>query len=205
MDNEINLKEDMEIQKQARKALTQCMRLITRGEFHGVYFETNLAINQDDLVTGLACIKCFTRLFELTHNTQFLDHARTAAWHVLSYMWGNGIYDRLNNCITGGIPVTTYKGLGFPVIGGSELCQTIVALLELSQFDQTFLPYAEAALGYHSQYLYESNRHIGATHEIVWGIGENWSTSTSADFASYATGPFIRALYLYEKLKREKK
>ncbi|NVM31909.1 MAG: hypothetical protein HWN65_23920 [Candidatus Helarchaeota archaeon] len=189
---------EKDLQIRALKAINQCIRLLARGEFYGVYFETNLAINQDDLVTGLACIKCHSRLYKLTHDKKYLNNARIAAWHVLSYMWGNNIYDRLNNCITGGIPVTTYKSLGFPVIGGSELCQTIEALLELSRFDNTFFPHAVAALGYHSNYLYESNRYIGATHEIIWGIGENWSTSTSADFASYATGPFIRALYLYK-------
>ena len=189
------------LERQALKAIKQCSRLLSRGEYFGVYFETNLAINQDDLVTGLACIKCFTRLYELTNDRHFLDDAEKAAWHVLSYMWGNEIYDRLNNRITGGLPVTTYKSLGFPVIGGSELCQAIEVLLELSRFNKKFLPFAEAVLGYHSHYLYESNRHIGATHEIIWGIGENWSTSTSADFASYATGPLIRAFYLYSQLK----
>ncbi|MHA1131065.1 MAG: hypothetical protein ACTSRC_15925 [Candidatus Helarchaeota archaeon] len=189
--NEDNLKE------RALGAIEQCIRLLDRGEYYGVYFETNLAIHQDDLVTGLACIKCFTRLYELTHNATYLVTAQIAAWHVLSYMWGNGVYDQLNNCITGGIPVTTYKSLGFPVIGGSELCQTIEALLELSRFDRSFLRYARAAFSYHSHYLYESTPELSATREIIWGIGGNWSTSTSADFASYATGPFIRALYLY--------
>ncbi len=188
--------EDDDIQKRALQAINKCNVLLNRGEHYGLYFETDLAINQDDLVTGLACIKCYTRLYKLTGDLKYLKNARIAAWHIISYMWGNNVYDRLNNCITGGIPVTTYKSLGFPVIGGSELCQTIEALLELSQFDIRFLHHALAALSYHSNYLYESNRYIGATHEIIWGIGENWSTSTSADFASYATGPFIRALYL---------
>ncbi len=186
----------------ALNAIERCIRLLDRGEYYGVYFETNLSIHQDDLVTGLACIKCFTRLYELTHDATYLVTAQIAAWHVLSYMWGNGIYDQLNNCITGGLPVTTYKSLGFPVIGGSELCQTIEVLLELSRFDRSFLRYARAALSYHSHYLYESTAEIGATREIIWGIGENWSTSTSPDFASYATGPFIRALYLYSQLKK---
>lgn len=190
-----------EIKECGLGAVDQCLRLMDRGEFYGMYFETDLAQNQDDLVTGLACIKCFTRLYELTKDANYLISAQIAGWHVLSYMWGNNTYDRLNNCITGGIPVTTYKSLGFPVIGGSELCQTIEVLLELAHFDKMFLPYARAALSYHSQYLYESTSEIGATREIIWGLGENWSTSTSADFASYATGPFIRALYLYSKLK----
>ncbi len=195
---------DNDSKERGLKAIEQCILLMDRGEYYGLYFETNLSIHQDDLVTGLACIKCFTRLYELTQDTSYLVNAQIAAWHVLSYMWGNNVHDQLNHCITGGIPVTTYKGLGFPVIGGSELCQTIEALLELSYFDKSFLPYARAALSYHSQYLYESTPQISATREIIWGIGENWSTSTSVDFASYATGPLIRALYLYEKLKIKK-
>ena len=95
--------------------------------------------------------------------------------------------------------------MGYPVIGGSELCQAIEGLLELSFWDPSFLKYAEAGMGYHSHYMYFRYKNDRATREIMWGTMENWSTSRSADFASYATGPFIRSLYLYEKLTKKKK
>ncbi len=184
----------------AKKALQACVKLLEDGEYYGVYFETDAANRQGDLVTAIACIKCFSKVYELTKEEEWLDHARRAAWHLLSYMWGTGVRDTKNNVITGGMPVTTYKSMGFPVIGGSELCQAIEGLLELSLWDRTFLVYAEAGLGFHSHYMYFKHNDDRGTNEIMWGTLENWSTSTSVDFASYATGPLIRSLYLYSKL-----
>ncbi len=183
-----------------KKGLLSCIKLLEDGEYYGVYFETDAANRQGDLVTAIACIKCFSKAYELTKEEKWLDHARRAAWHLLSYMWGTGVRDRKNNVITGGMPVTTYKSMGFPVIGGSELCQAIEGLLELSFWDRTFLVYAEAGLGFHSHYMYFQHNDDRGTNEILWGTLENWSTSTSVDFASYATGPLIRSLYLYSKI-----
>jgi hypothetical protein len=191
---------DEKILDAGSKAIQGCLKLLEDGEYYGVYFETDAANHQGDLVTAIACIKCFSKLYELTHEEQWLTHARNAAWHMLSYMWGTGVQDSKNNVITGGLPVTTYKSMGYPVIGGSELCQAIEGLLELSMWDRTFLKYAEAAMGYHSHYIYFQHKKDRATHEIMWGTMENWSTSRSADFASYATGPLIRSLFLYDNL-----
>ncbi len=186
--------------KAGETALAGCLNLLKDGEYYGVYFETDAANNQGDLVTAIACIKCFSRIYELTKEDTWLDNARAAAWHLLTYMWGTGVIDSGNNEITGGMPVTTYKSMGFPVIGGSELCQAIEGLLELSMWDGSFLVYAKAGLGFHSHYMYFQHKNDRATHEIIWGMQENWSTTTTVDFASYATGPFIRSLYLYEKI-----
>ena len=120
----------------------------------------------------------------------------------MTYMWGTGAVDNLNNRITSGVPVTTYKSMGFPVIGGSELCQAAEGLLELAEFNGEFLKYAEAVLGFHSTYLNFVEGEFRGTHEIIWGTSGNWSTTASFDLASYATGPLIRSLYLYSKLKK---
>ncbi|MBN2156105.1 MAG: hypothetical protein JW776_08680 [Candidatus Lokiarchaeota archaeon] len=193
------------IQDAGSAALHACLNLLEDGEYYGIYFETDAANHQGDLVTAVGCIKCFSKLYELTKENEWLDHARSAAWHLLSYMWGSGVRDIKNNIITGGLPVTTYKSMGFPVIGGSELCQAIESLLELAIWDRTFLKYAEAGFGFHSHYMYFQHNQDRATNEIMWGTLENWSTSTSVDFASYATGPFIRALYLYNVILNRKK
>jgi hypothetical protein len=143
-------------------------------------------------------------MYDLTQQEKWLKQARNAAWHMLSYMWGTGVQDTKQKVVTGGLPVTTYKSMGFPVIGGSELCQAIEALLELSEFDLSFLIYAEAGMGYHSEYMEFQKNDDRATYEIMWGSLNNWSSTQTPDLASYATGPIIRSLYLYSKLLKMK-
>jgi len=181
------------------KALEKCNSLQDRNEYYGMYFETNLAINQADLVTAIACIKCYCKLYELIDDETYLARAQKAAWHIISTMWSN-IYDKKGKNITGGLLVTTYKGMGFPVIGGSELCQAFEVFCELSKYDPQFLVFAKALLGYCLNYLIrEGNRSLGI-YEIMFGYTDNWSTSVSADFASYASGPFIRGVFLLNLL-----
>ncbi len=185
------------------KALERCIQLQERNEYYGMYFETDLSINQADLVTAIACIKCYCKLYEILHKEKYLMSAKRAAWHVISGMWGD-IKDKKNKPITGGLLVTTHKNLGFPVIGGSELCQTFEAFCELSKYDSEFLRFTEALLGFCQNYLiYEGERTLGI-YEIIFGYSDNWTSSCSADFASYASGPFIRGLYLLNNLKIQK-
>lgn len=195
---------DVNIQNAGLKAIEACEKLLRSGEYYGVYFETDAANHQGDLVTAIACIKSFCRMYELTQQEKWLKLAQDAAWHMLTYMWGTGVQDTKQKVVTGGLPVTTYKSMGFPVIGGSELCQAIEGLLELSEFDPSFLIYAEAGMGYHSEYMEFRNNEDRATFEIMWGTLDNWSSTQTPDLASYATGPFIRSLYLYSKLLSRK-
>lgn len=192
---------DVKIQNAGQKAIQACEKLMHSGEYYGVYFETDAANHQGDLVTAIACIKCLCRMYGLTQGEQYLKQARNAAWHMLTYMWGTGVQDTKQKVVTGGLPVTTYKSMGFPVIGGSELCQAIEGLLELSEWDPSFLIYAEAGMGYHSEYMLFQKEGDRATHEIMWGGLDNWSSTQTPDMASYATGPLIRSLYLYSKLR----
>ncbi len=159
----------MNIQNAGLKAIEACENLLRSGEYYGVYFETDAANHQGDLVTAIACIKCFCRMYELTQQEKWLKLAQDAAWHMLTYMWGTGVQDTKQKVVTGGLPVTTYKSMGFPVIGGSELCQAIESLLELSEFDSSFLIYAEAGMGYHSEYMEFRKNGDRATYEIMWG------------------------------------
>ncbi|MHA1109905.1 MAG: hypothetical protein ACTSRE_02295 [Promethearchaeota archaeon] len=194
---------DVNVQNAGLKAIQACDKLMQSGEYYGVYFETDAANHQGDLVTAIACIKCLCRIYELTRQEKWLKQARNAAWHMLSYMWGTGVQDTKQKVVTGGLPVTTYKSMGFPVIGGSELCQAIEGLLELAEWDRSFIKYAEAGMGYHSEYMQFQNKDDRGTYEIMWGGLDNWSTTQTPDLASYATGPFIRSLYLYSKLLKE--
>lgn len=182
----------------AEKGLKSLPKLLNRESYHGVYFETDLSIEQDDLVTALACVSCYSTLYELTNDSTYLNRGRHAANHGLSYMWQDGTIDSRGNNIGGAVTVTTYRSLGFPVIGGSEQCQFIEAMLEISKFDKRYLRFAEAGFNFHSQYLWDN----GGTWEINWGHGGDWTTSHSLDYASYAAGPLIHALYLYEHLKQ---
>jgi hypothetical protein len=185
------------------KALERCNLLQQKNEYYGMYYETDLSINQADLVTALACIKCYCKLYEIFEKEDYLIRAKKAAWHVISSIWSN-LKDKKGNVITGGLLVTTYKGLGFPVIGGSELCQTFEVFCELSKHDSQFLPFAQALLGFCEKYLiFEGEKTLGI-YEIIFGYSDNWSTSCSADFASYASGPFIRGLYLLDTLTSKK-
>ncbi len=194
---------DEKVQSAGIKAIHACEKLLQSGEYYGVYFETDAANHQGDLVTAIACIKCLCRMYGLTQEEKWLEQARNAAWHMLSYMWGTGVQDTKQKVVTGGMPVTTYKSMGFPVIGGSELCQAIEGLLELAEWDRTFLKNAEAGMGYHSEYMQFRNNNDRGTYEIMWGQLDNWSSTQTPDLASYATGPFIRSLYLYSKLLKE--
>lgn len=191
------------MQDKGMKALEKCRALQDTNEYFGMYYETNLYIRQADLVTALACIKCYCKLYEILGNKEYLELARRAAWHVMSFMWSN-TYDKKKKEITGGLLVTTYKGLGFPVIGGSELCQCFEVFCELSEHDSQFLIFARALLGYCLHYLIRENKDVLGIYEIIFGYFDDWSSSFSGDFASYATGPFIRGLYLFERLIEKK-
>jgi hypothetical protein len=185
------------------KALEKCNQLHDKNEYYGMYYETDLSINQTDLVTALACIKCYCKLYETSEKEEYLIRAKRAAWHVISNMWTE-IKDKKGKVITGGLLVTTYKSLGFPVIGGSELCQTFEVFCELSKHDPKFLKFADALLGFCQNYLiFEGEKTLGI-YEIIFGYSDNWTSSCSADFASYASGPFIRGLYLFDKLRSHK-
>ncbi|MHA1343533.1 MAG: hypothetical protein ACTSQG_06080, partial [Promethearchaeota archaeon] len=180
-------------------ALKKCNVLHNRNEYYGMYFETNLLINQYDLVTCLACIKCYCKLYEAYKLEEYLKRAKKTAWHIISMMWSN-ISDSKGNNITGGLLVTTRNSMGFPVIGGSELCQTFETFCELSFYEKKFLIFAKALLGYCLKFLIREGKKSLGIYEIIFGYNNNWSTSHSADFASYASGPFIRGLFLYSIL-----
>lgn len=186
---------DEECIKQGLKAIEKVNTLHDRNEYYGMYFETNLSIHQYDLVTAVTCIKCYVKLYKLLNTEDFLIRARRAAWHVISSMW-SGIFDRKGKNITGGLLVTTHKGMGFPVVGGSELCQTFETFCELAEIDNTFLVYAQAMLGYCLTYLIRKGNKSLGIYEIMFGYADNWSSSYSVDFASYASGPFMRGLWI---------
>lgn len=185
--------------KSGLKALDKCNSLHDKNEYYGLYYGTDLSINQSDLVTALAYIKCYCKLFEILEDKNYLLRAEKSAWHVISKMWSN-IYDKKGNNITGGLLVTTYKGLGFPVIGGSELCQCFEVFCEISKFDNRFLVFAKALLGFCNRYLIREGRKLLGIYEIIFGNSDNWSAFYSSDFASYASGPFIRGLFLFNNL-----
>jgi len=190
---------DKTIQERGFLALKKCNFLQDQKEYYGMYYETDLSINQADLVTAYACIKCYCKLYEILGKEEYLERARRAAWHVISFMWSN-VKDKKKKNITGGLLVTTYKSLGFPVIGGSELCQCFEVFCEISKHDRQFLVFTRALLGFCLNYLVREGPSSLGIYEIIFGYFDNWSSSFSDDFASYASGPFIRGLFLFEKL-----
>ncbi|MBD3255201.1 MAG: hypothetical protein GF383_08920 [Candidatus Lokiarchaeota archaeon] len=196
---------DLSFLESGTKALKKCNIMQDNNQYYGLYFETDLSQNQIDLVTVLACVKCYTKLYELLNNKSLLSRAKKSAWHVISKMWSN-VNDSNGNDITGGLLVTTYKNMGFPVIGGSELCQTFEVICELSKHGDDFFVYAKALLGFCSNYLIREGKLLLGIYEIIYGHSEDWVNSYSSDFAAYATGPFIRGLYLFNTLlEKEKK
>ncbi len=184
------------------QALNRINALQDRNEYYGMYFETNLSVNQSDLVSGLACIKCYGKLYELLEKEEYLDRAKRAAWHIVSSIWPN-IVDKKGNNIAGGLMVTTYGGMGFPVIGGSELCQAFETFCELAKREPEFLSITKLILNFCLKYLIREGKKSLGIYEIIFGYDGNWSTSVSADFASYASGPFIRGLYLLNFIEQK--
>lgn len=182
------------------RALGRINAIQDRNEYYGMYFETNLAGEQADLVTALTCIKCYIKLYELLNEKEYLLRAERAAWHVVSNMWSN-VIDKKGNDITGGILVTDYKQMGFPVIGGSELNQAFEVFAELSKYIPEFLVFTKALLGFCLKYLISEGKRSLGIYEIIFGVSNDWTESVSPDFASYASGPFMRGLYLLSLLQ----
>jgi len=193
--------QNKEYTERGLRALERINALHDRNEYYGMYFETNLAGDQADLVSALTCIKCYCKLYELLNKQEYLLRAEKAAWHVVSNMWSNN-FDKRGKNITGGLLVTDYKQMGFPVIGGSELNQCFEVFAELSHLNSSFIIFTKALLGFCLKYLTSEGKRSLGIYEIIFGVSDDWTESVSPDFASYASGPFMRGLYLLNLLEK---